>query len=188
MSRSTRDYAGKKAKTNKRSKTKKTSKKKATKKNINPLWFVAVTLIATFAIGLAYLSQHEQVIRAKKAVIKTVKAKITKNKPAPKPRFEFYNVLPNQEVSARHRSDSVSSLKSGYELQVASVKQYKEADRLKARLILMGYDVQIKKLKTKRGMFNRISVGPYPSERAAQLAKNELAKRRYKTIIRRIAS
>lgn len=180
MTRSTRDYAGKKAK----------KKKPSKKKSFNPLWVVATALVGIFALGLIFLARHEQTLPTNTTPVKMVNAQKTKKpKPAPaeEPRFEFYNVLPNLEVSASNTPQKVSKLSQGYELQVASVRQYKEADRLKAQLILMGYDVRIKKFNTKRGTYNRVSVGPYPSQHAAQLAKNALAKQQYKTIIRRLA-
>lgn len=180
MTRSTRDYAHKaKPRTAKR-KSKRQHKKSAPL----GLWLVSSVLIAVFVGGLVYLKQHEQSITQTVRVAKQKAAKKLAQKPE-QPRFEFYNVLPNMQVNVDH-TEAPSQPSGQYILQVASVKNVNDADRLKAQLTLLGFDVHISEFKTKTGTFNRVSLGPYDNVGKAESARERLAKNQYQSIIRRV--
>lgn len=69
--------------------------------------------------------------------------------------------LPSESVA--QESDQTIS----YILQVASVKDYHVADRLKAELTMMGYNVTIQKSLVNGQPWNRVNVGPYSSKKVA---------------------
>jgi cell division protein FtsN len=54
-----------------------------------------------------------------------------------------------------------------YLLQVASVKDYSEADRLKAQLSMLGFNVSIQKTTVNGQAWNRVYVGPFSSKQQA---------------------
>ena len=63
------------------------------------------------------------------------------------------------EESAKHAGK--------YGLQVASVKNYSDADRLKAQLSMLGFNVTIQKYTVDGQVWNRVFAGPFPSKQAA---------------------
>lgn len=86
-----------------------------------------------------------------------------------KPRFAFYNMLPNYEVvipQNQYRSPSQKAHpqveQSGtYVIQVASFKDMKSADAEKARLALLGIESKIQKATADNGAtWYRVRVGP----------------------------
>ncbi len=102
----------------------------------------------------------------------------------PKPRFDFYTILPEMEVVvpdpieeadsrttatvaaeatepvARHSKSTDSA--SGYMLQMGSFRNYADADRMKASLALVGIQAEIQKVSIRGGdIYYRVRSGPY---------------------------
>ncbi len=66
------------------------------------------------------------------------------------------------------RSQEENSAHAGsYVLQVASVKNYSDADRLKAQLSMLGFSVTIQKNTLDGQPWNRVYVGPFSSKQLA---------------------
>jgi cell division protein FtsN len=63
-----------------------------------------------------------------------------------------------------------------YAVQVASFKTRQDAENMKAKLILKGYDVSVVPVSQPQGNWFRVVVGPYPDKSAAQSARINLAK------------
>ena len=85
----------------------------------------------------------------------------------PKPRFDFYKMLPEQTIEetvepaevARPRAAEPSEI---YLLQAGSFRSYEQADKLKAELALMGLETDIHKAPgSGQESWNRVRVGPY---------------------------
>nr|VFK64535.1 MAG: Sporulation related domain-containing protein [Candidatus Kentron sp. TC] len=113
-----------------------------------------------------------------KSVAKSAKSTDGKN---PEARFEFYTILPEREIrvpkyefdSPQPRkskktepsqvSDHASIPASGrYILQVGSFRHLEDADRLKAKLALGGFDVEIQTISIHSGdTWHRVRLGPY---------------------------
>lgn len=159
------------------------------------LWIVTLLLVLAFVAGLFYLQKHalpsQSVSAEKKSERKTAAAK---------PSFDFYTVLPagknqtataptnNLNEAALAQLPSAPSLTKAnntakYFLQVASVKNYADADRLKAEFTLMGYTVSIQKILVNNVTWNRVSLGPYSSLASAQAAQTDLQKNKVKSIL-----
>lgn len=109
---------------------------------------------------------------------------------ARKARFEFYQTLtkpakqPRQVVRQRpKKTKKEATISHKYRLQVASVRRFADADRLKAELSLLGYEVLTHKVHINNHDWHRISVGPYLSVRAAQRAKRDLTKKNIKSML-----
>lgn len=90
-------------------------------------------------------------------------------KPAPKPRFDFYTilpeietVLPDKEPRRPKAAKNASEDDVRYLLQAASFANFDDADRLKARLALAGLEARIEKISIEaKGDFYRVRLGPY---------------------------
>lgn len=86
-----------------------------------------------------------------------------------KPEFQFYTILeeeqkiPDYEIKLRKREEQRSRGEPGrYILQAGSFREFKEADKRKAQLALLGVESQIEKTKIGGTLWNRIKIGPYP--------------------------
>lgn len=107
-------------------------------------------------------------------------------KPAPasdaeEPRFEFYTLLPNQEVmpgkgsTPARTAPKASGGEAAYVLQAGSFKSEAEADKRRAAILLMGLPVKIVKVPVKPGeAWYRVVVGPFDGKASAQSAQTNL--------------
>lgn len=98
---------------------------------------------------------------------------------ADKPRFEFYSILPDLEVivpdapapedTGGEGSDADVSTEidpeGTYFLQVGSFQKSEQADRMKAKISLLGLDVDIQRVNVSGERWHRVRIGPY-SDRA----------------------
>jgi cell division protein FtsN len=150
-------------------------------------WGLVIVLLALFAYFLNSLSSSTQQEKSVKAVAKETKvldlqqetakvaAKpkpnvITKKSTKPEVQFDFYTILPkaefvvpDHEVKTRVREERVGKEKSGvqYAVQAGSFRSYKEADSLKAKLLLMGFLPKIEKAEIGSTTWYRVKMGPY---------------------------
>lgn len=88
-------------------------------------------------------------------------------KPAGKPRFDFYTILPGSEepVSEQEIKQAAKQsgpTKEGYFLQVGSFQAAAEADNVKARLALLGLEAVIQTADIPdKGVWHRVRIGPF---------------------------
>jgi cell division protein FtsN len=104
-------------------------------------------------------------------------------KPPPTAKFDFYTVLPEIErVMPDDFKDVDVEPKRGtkpvvYILQAASYANYADADRLKAKLALSGFEPTVQKVVIEgKGVYYRVRLGPYSSKRKMKNDKQRLAK------------
>ena len=82
------------------------------------------------------------------------------------PRFDFYTVLPNQELDLNPNIDP-AGLKSGnassaqYLLQVGSFRQQADADRRRGELALLGLEATVEPGDGNNGRWYRVYLGPF---------------------------
>jgi cell division protein FtsN len=81
-------------------------------------------------------------------------------------------VAEGRPVESHHAINKAIS----YLVQVASFKTRHDADNMKAKLILKGFDVNVVQASQAQGSWFRVVVGPYPDKASAQLAQLNLAK------------
>lgn len=89
----------------------------------------------------------------------------------PKPRFDFYTLLPELEVvipegDYRIKDGEGSApppveTPGSYLLQAGSFRQLAEADRMKASLALLGVQARIQTVQVNDDTWHRVRVGPY---------------------------
>jgi len=121
-----------------------------------------------------------------------VAKKAPPKKPVQPPSFDFYNLLPDQEVVVpeeelarpgpppaagreKPRDTAPVSPRRKYMLQVSSVRSAREADALKAKLAFLGLQAQVSKATIKGVTWYRVRLGPYSSKSAMQQARKRLA-------------
>jgi len=162
------------------------------------VWFGAGLICGAFGAGLAWLKlPHLQVpgVSAPPPAesAKQAAAPNTKNNKepdstpstAPRPTFQFYNLLPEDEVvvsdeemkkperkpaSTTVASEKVSpqtperSKSGAYVLQMGAFKQSADAERLRARLALLGIEAEVQKVSVdNRTSFHRVRSRPIAS-------------------------
>lgn len=159
------------------------------------MWLLIPAVVLAFIFALFKLSQvtpdtnsapvvkKEKVApkktnEPKKTVTKTVKKDAPKSDN--KENFEFYQILQDSEVDTSH-VDAYKSTPRGaqdflYMIQAASFRNDKDADRMRADLILSGMDTSIRKTIGENGQpWYRVVVGPFVSRSKMNRAKDKLA-------------
>lgn len=117
--------------------------------------------------------------------------------------FEFYSILPQQEVVAPVNGNKTTVApatipapvagaattpkaavgKDRYQLQAGSFRTRAEADRRRAELVLSGHNVSIQDVTSGTGdRWFRVMVGPFAGEDAMQQARQQLAAGRIETL------
>lgn len=134
-----------------------------------------------FGSGLKTLFKQTSATTRKKA-----EASKTVGQEAPRPKLDFYTVLPKIE---RIIPDEPAPMdkpvkqnkdrKSWYVLQVASYQSFNDADRLKAQLTISGFDAVIQKVTVEDKEYFRVRLGPYESQRKLKNVKQDLGELGY---------
>ncbi|NOX93141.1 MAG: SPOR domain-containing protein [Gammaproteobacteria bacterium] len=97
-----------------------------------------------------------------------------------KPRFDFYNLLPEMEVfippqelaTERERKTAESIT---YYLQVGSFRRTEDADRMRAQLALNNVESHIQRVTINDSQtWYRVRVGPFQSARKMDIVRNRL--------------
>jgi len=179
------------------------------RKKRNPVspWFglVAGLLIGLFIAFLVYIKmlapKNPGVVvdtpapvesRTDKAAEKPAPA--TDNAAPPKPRFEFYAILPEMEVivpeeeiqasttrpapvTEKSAKKKPAALKEVYYLQAGSFSGAAPADRFKAKLAIMGFETDVQTITINgKDTRHRVRVGPFTSLATLQQARSKLGK------------
>ena len=154
-------------------------------------WLLILVLIALFVLFLVFLSHSTP---AEKDKQKTEAVAIAKksNKPKPvlkqkkvkhkEPRFDFYTVLPETEVvvpdyeiNTRSREEQFGKGKATqYIMQAGAFKDFSEADKLRARLALLGIESRVEQAKVGHVVWNRVRMGPFKQSSQVLVVKNQL--------------
>jgi cell division protein FtsN len=145
------------------------------------LWFFGGIITGAFVMGLVWLKLGPDLAAGKVPGMPspTTQPADVKRNPAPKPQFEFYTILPEMEVVipdeptlppkestppvAKVEERSITGNSSGaYILQMGSFRKFVDADRMKARLALIGIEAEIQKVSiNNRDTFHRVRSGPF---------------------------
>ena len=102
-------------------------------------------------------------------------------------RFDFYTLLPEREVivpEQQTRNDDRSQQEIIYILQAGSFKSADDADRLRAKLILLGLDARVEAVSGKgNGTWHRVQVGPFKSRSKLSATRNTLIAEGIETLL-----
>jgi len=108
--------------------------------------------------------------QADRALAETARSADAKSGDASKPRFDFYKILPGQEVpvtekelrAAAKSPDKSGAAKDLYFVQAGAFQNPADADNLKARLALAGLVASVEPANLPdRGIWYRVRLGPY---------------------------
>ena len=181
----TQDFAKKKRTPQRKSPTSKgrTSKTSAARKNTRPTanpnkapawaWLVIGLLLTALITLLIYLANQPKPGQARPASTTE-----TKDDRPPKPRFDFYQILKEQEVEVPDRSSEIAAATPqdiNYYLQAGSFKSRSDADKLRAELLLSNLEASIESAESKGSTWHRVVVGPFMSRSKMAKARSILA-------------
>ena len=99
---------------------------------------------------------------------------------APKPRFDFYTLLPELEVIIPESEIKEEQARIApkenihYTLQVGSFRSHDDADSLKAQLAFLGIESDIQKVSSGGEKWFRVRVGPFNNTRDMNKIRNRL--------------
>ncbi len=166
-------------------------------------WALVIVLIILFIYALFFLKssapevnkdQHKQTLSVtKKIKHKKPPSKAKENK-SYEPRFDFYTILPETEVivpeyeiNTRIREEKFGKGKASlYIMQAGSFRDFSEADKLRARLALMGIESKIEKAKIGNTIWNRVKMGPYHQSSSVSVIRKRLRQNNIDVIVTEI--
>jgi len=174
--------------------------KPATQRNgMNPLWagiLVGIVIGAGMAAVVTWYMMKSPSPYLKKQPVADMMKLQPETVPAAsvseKPRFEFYNVLadnesskssvPSRQASKDHPAEKAKPVGSKamvtfepHILQVGSFTKAEDAEKLKARLALIGAEAHVQSATVPdKGIYYRVRLGPYKSEEEMSRARNFL--------------
>ena len=97
------------------------------------------------------------------------------------PKFDFYTELPQMEPSFIINNVKVAKepvLEDKYVLQIGTFNTLQDADGLRAKLMLIGFDASIEDIKLKDSMQYRVIMGPFNSEVQVLSKQKSLAEKK----------
>lgn len=160
------------------------------KQSLGILPFLTGLSLGLFVAFFVYLQEHKPAQNGNDAENRhseTPAQAKNGSKPASgiRPRFDFYTILPETEVRVpewdpsteeSHQAPvSEQSSASSFILQVGSFQQYEEADRVKARLALLGIKAEIQRVVINgQNVWFRVRVGPLNAGKQLQTTRNRL--------------
>ena len=179
-------------------------KRKAKKPLPGWLWLVTGLLLGGFITGLFWLKgQSDDVAGGEWVGAKPDRppqgqpqpARRAEVPPPPKPRFDFYTMLPKMEVvvpddELDHEplsSPSGEAAQATYLVQVGSFRKTQDADRLKAQLALLGFEAKVVSARiSAQDTRYRVRSGPYRGKPALNQARKRLADNGFNGIVIRV--
>lgn len=121
--------------------------------------------------------------------------KTAASKPVVTPRFDFYTILPSQEVvvpdpepSAKKEPEpgdkQAPPVPEGvYYLQVGSFRGLDDANGMRAQVILLGTEASIQSVTIDRDTWHRVRVGPYKDPARLREVRQRLRDNRIDTLL-----
>jgi len=167
---------------------------KPAKKKPIPGWWWLVTglLIGGFMVFLSNLEPSDSTPVAASRIKSTPQndvRDVKKTTPKPikaiednKPRFDFYQILPDMEIvipeheiAERRRLEGTGKSKPGtFIIQIGSFRKIKQAETLKARVAFLGIESTVQTVNQSGSIWHRVKAGPYTSFRLVDKLQNRL--------------
>ncbi len=178
------------------------AKRKAKKKQHKPAvsrFVMVFTLLVSiaFVVVLLMLSQQPDDTKASQVVAEKTTAKTTSSKAATKApsapentdSFDFYTLLPDSQVTPSKVEAYLSTPKDPNKktntlLQAGSFRRLADADRLRARLILLNMPSVVAEKTTSDGgsVWYRVRIGPFSNRSTLNKAEDILAQQGIESI------
>jgi len=168
-------------------------------------WILIVILVSLFVFFLIFLrnstpkaksGQQTRPISTSKQTKKIKSPPKHQNKKPEEPRYDFYTILPeteiivpDYEINTRRREEQFGKAKtSKYIMQAGSFRDFAEADKLRARLALMGIESRVEKAKVGNVIWNRVKLGPYARSSSVSAIKKRLRSNGIDVIVTEVKS
>jgi cell division septation protein DedD len=106
----------------------------------------------------------------------------------PKPRFDFYKMLPDQSIQVEVEPAEVARPRSEppaerFLLQAGSFRQREDADARRAQLLLLGLEPRIEEANGDNGRWYRVYLGPFDSKSTMARARSLTAAQGIDTLL-----
>ncbi|MBM69187.1 MAG: sporulation protein [Haliea sp.] len=108
----------------------------------------------------------------------------------PKPRFDFYTMLPEQTIDVEVEPTEVAQQPNvapppaeSYVLQAGSFRQREDADRRRAELLLLGLEPSVEESTGDNGRWFRVYLGPYTTHAQMSRARGLTAAQNIDTLL-----
>lgn len=162
------------------------------------IWLLTGLVVGAFIASLVWLAkQPDSGLPSANKLADNIKQAAPDTKQLSKPIFEFYTRLSESEEivesveettavnndMAPDASPAEETLPASYLLQAASFRNYKDADALKAKLILMGMDVKVETVGSHGDTWHRVIVGPFTSTSRLAEARSTLAEHNIQPLV-----
>ncbi len=151
-------------------------------------WALAGLALGLFVAFLVYLNENRPATPAP-AAAKTKPTAPGAGNTEQRPRFDFYTILPEQEVvvpegaGEDERAAAPEQEKAQYLLQAGSFRTLEQADSLRARLALLGVEASIETVRLKEGdTWHRVRIGPYTNVREVAKIQEHLRRQEIQTL------
>jgi cell division protein FtsN len=151
-------------------------------------WYGSGLLSGFFLSFLLYMGTLPQSVDNTPEAVPAIAEAVAVAATPPKPRFDFYTLLPEQrievdvdpaEVTQKRQSSSTET----YVLQAGSFKQKDDADRRRAELLLLGLTPNIEETTGDNGHWFRVYLGPFVSRSTMAKARGLTAAQNIDTLL-----
>ncbi len=182
----TRDFANSKRKGGTSKQANARPRSPARKESAPWVWFISGLVCGIFLSGLSWLAFQETdglaIVEQEEAGGSAVAGD------HPRPRFDFYTLLPEQtlkldlETASPAVHDSTQA-KEQYLLQAGSFRQPGDADRRRGELLLLGLDAHVEEAEGDNGHWFRVYIGPFQSRSKLAKARSLTAQQGIDTLV-----
>ncbi len=135
-------------------------------------------------IGFAWLTNQNTTLAPE-----VVEESLAASAEDPKPRFDFYTVLPSQTLDLTSDVEppdlSGNAQSDLYVLQAGSFRAQKDADRRRGELVLLGLNPTIDQTEGDNGAWYRVYLGPFESRSKMAQARSVTAQQSIDTLLLR---
>lgn len=152
-------------------------RRKSAPSNIEWRWLLVIIAAGMLTAYVLHLRSAKPPATNIAANSPEVVVKQHKPKPVPKsdkpyePTFDFYTILPEQEVvvaepeiSTRKREESIGKIQDArYVIQAGSFRSQQDAEKVRTRLATLGIAAKIEAAKNGSTIWNRVKIGPLDS-------------------------
>jgi len=173
-----------------------------TRRPLGILPFLSGLSLGLFVAFITYLHEHDapppaQASNSRLQAAGTPDPKTdiaSRTEATDKPHFDFYTILPEREVKVpeweidQHQETVEKDISAAtYLLQVGSFQRYQDADRVKAKLALLGIKAEIQRVVINgQDVWFRVRIGPFREMQALNHTRAELADNGMNSMLLRI--
>jgi cell division protein FtsN len=139
-------------------------------------WIIIGILVVTLVTLLFFLAKRSDAPSTSNVKQKGTTSPVTVT--TPQPRFDFYEILKEREVTVPDRSAEIKASVPDdidYFLQAGSFRSNQEADKLRVELLLSNMEASIEPSTNNGQTWYRVIAGPFDSRSKVAKARSELA-------------